>query len=308
MALFTPSTIPWATAVEKIADSVGASGDNEMRQRAHDSLRAAFQYWNSKHKWNYLRAEAPPVRIFAPFSVTGVTASAGQASAAAPAGHGILVDDIILGSGFISGNRVSATAASGFSFFVGITGFSAGTQSFSVSAIRDSYALPSDWRATYTMNLLGAKRALQYVGRRVYGRAAINDSETSSPEWYDLFNSYGRGKIRLLRPPSASDVLVHRYHRRMFLASASAVSTAIDIPEDYESYPIAWAKWHFMNDKNQERREQAQTWLSLANEGLSLMIADEQNLPDEELAFQPSWSVLGWPGDRSTALLDWHYS
>jgi hypothetical protein len=306
MALFTASTIPWTSAVTQIADSVGASADPEMTQRAHLSLRASFQYFGTKAKWNYLRTEAAPVRVFAPFAVTGITASGGSVSASVPAGHGFQPDDIILGSGFIAGNRISATGASTIGFFAAITGFT-GTSVVSASAIRDSYDLPSDWRASYSVRLLSSRRTLRYVGRRVYDRASVNDNETSTPEWYDLFNAFGRSKIRLLRPPSADDVLVHRYQRRMFLASASGLSTAIDIPEDYEQYPIAWAKWHFMTDKNQERAEQGSTWLSLAQEGLKTMIADEQNLPDEDLAFLPSYGMMGYPNDRSTRDIDWSY-
>ena len=195
MALFTQSTIPWATACQQIADSAGASADSEMTQRAHLSLRAAFQYWNGKRKWNYLRAEAAPTQLVAPFSVTGVTASGGAVSAAAPAGHGFLVEDIILGSGMISGLRVSATAVSGFGFYTAVSGFT-GTAVISVSAIRDSYDLPTDWRGTYSVRLLGSDKALRYIGRRLYDRSVNTEYAAGTPERYDLYNTFGRSKIR----------------------------------------------------------------------------------------------------------------
>src|SRR5678815_2410643 len=150
--LFTPSTLTWASAIGQIADSAGASGDAEMRTRALASLRASFQFLNSK-KWEFTRTEASPIQVIAPFTVTAVTASGGAASAAAPAGHGIKPDDLILGSGFILGARVSATAASSFGFNGTITGFT-GTAIVSVSANRDFYDLPSDWKVGYDVRLL----------------------------------------------------------------------------------------------------------------------------------------------------------
>lgn len=307
MGLFTPSTIPWVSAVNMVADAAGATADSEMTQRAHLSLRAAFQHFNSRTRWNFLRAEAAPVLIYAPFTVTGVTASSGQVSAAAPAGHGLQIEDALVGSGFILGNRVSATAASGFGFYAPITGFSSGTASFTVSAIRDSYDLPSDWKETYSVRLLGSQKALRYINRRVYDRSVTTEINAGTPDRYDLYNSFGKSKIRLLDAPSSADVMVHRYQRRMFIASASSISTtAIDIPEDYESYPIAWAKWHFLTDKRDQGGQQASTWLALAQEGIKTMMADNANVRDEDLIMLPGHIVLDPAGgDRSTRYVNW---
>lgn len=305
MALFTPSTIPWVSAVQAVADAAGASADPEMTSRAHLSLRAAFQYFNSRAKWNFLRVEGVPLQVIAPFSVA-VTASAGQVSASALAGHGIQPDDIVVGSGFIVGARVTATAASGFSFSVALTGIT-GTQSFTASFARDSYDLPSDYKSGYSVRLLGSQKALRYIGRRLYDRAVTNEFQANTPERYDLFNSYGRGKVRLLPPPNGVDVLLQRYYRRMLLASASGVvATALDIPEDYEAYPIAWAKWHFLTDKREQGGQQATTWLSLATEGLKTMIADQTDIPDEDLMFVPGHAIPDPAiNDRSTRFIDW---
>lgn len=307
MALFTPSTIPWVTAVQQIADSAGASADTEMLNRAHLSLRASFQYFNTKARWGFLRTEGNPTQVVAPF-ILSVTASAGQASASALTGHGVKVDDILIGSGFILGNRVSATAASGFGFNVAITGFGAGDTAFDATVVRDSYDLPSSWKATYSLRMLGSDRALTYIGRRLYDRSSTNDPTSGAPEAYDLFNSYGRGKIRLLPAPSDTNVFLHRYLRSMALASASGVTAALDIPEDYESYVIAWAKWHFLTDKGEGKKEQATTWVNLASEGLKTMLMEQNALPDEDLAFIPSHFVSNvFAGDNSTRLIAWDY-
>ena len=62
---------------------------------------------------------------------------------------------------------------------------------------------------------------------------------------------------------------------------------ALDIPEDYEAYPIAWAKWHFLTDKREQGGQQATTWLNLAQEGLKTMESDQTVIPDEDLMFLP---------------------
>lgn len=307
MPLFTPSTIVWATAVQQIADSAGASADTEMLRRAHNSLRASFQHFNSKVKWNFLRAEASPQQVIAPFQVA-ITASAGVASASALTGHGIQIDDIIVGSGFILGNRVSATGASGFGFNVAMTGIT-GSQSFTITAIRDMYDLPSDLKSGYTVRLLSSQKPLGYIGRRVYDRTISDEFSAGTVRAYDFFNLYGRSKVRLIPPPGSEDVLLQRYYRRMALASASGVTASLDIPEDYESYPIAWAKWHFLTDKGEGRKDQATTWMALADEGLKTMISDQQYIPDEDLGFIPGHIVLNpAPGDRSTRDIIWETS
>jgi len=307
MPLFTPSTTTWTDAVGHIADTAGASGDSEMRTRAHRSLRAAFQQLN-RRKWQFARSEGVPIQVYAPFTVTGVSASAGEASAAAPAGHGLAVDDIIVGDGFRIGTRVSATAASGFGIFGTVSATAAGVSVITATATRDYYSLPSDWKVGYSVRLLGTQKALTYIQRRIYDRYVVDEFSAGSPEGYDLFGQGGRGRIRLLPPPNGSDVLFLRYYRRLYIGTATGDTTALDIPEDYEQTPIAWAKWHFLTDKQEGRGEQATTWLSLAQDGIKTMLADETTIPDENLAFTPGYSMEGFGGDRSTRYIWWDHS
>lgn len=309
MAFFNPSTLSWQDAIRVISDTAGASADSEMNTRAMRSLRAAFQHLNSK-KWQFARTEAAPIQVVAPFAVTGVTASAGQASAAAPVGHGLKPDDIIVGEGFMVGTRISATAVSGFGIYGTITATAAGNTVITATATRDYYDLPSDWKVGYSVRLLGSQKALKYVQRRIYDRYSTNEFQSGTPEGYDLFGVGGKGKIRLLPPPSAADVLQLRYYRRLYMASATADSTALDIPEDYEQTPIAWAKWHFLVDKQDGKSEQAGTWMSLAQEGLKTMLADETAIPDENLGFTPAALADGYNlgGDNSTRYIWWDHS
>lgn len=300
------STTPFVTAVQQIADAAGASGDGEMTTRAWRSLNAGLQHFNNRYRWNWLWTEAAPQLVLAPFTVTGVTASGGAASAAAPPGHGLAVDDWLLGSGFAAGVRVSATAASAFGFTLATTGMT-GTAVVSVTGNRDFYALPSDWKAAYSVRLLNSPKPLYPVNRRIYDRSGYDQYVASTPEWYDTFQDQARGKIRLVPSPNASDVLELRYHRAMATASASASTATLDIPSDYEPYLIAWAKWHFLTDKGPERAAQAQVWHALGVEGLAVMLRDQQNQPDEAIGFTPGAAMDGWPNDRSTRNLNWSY-
>lgn len=310
MSLFQPSTKAVSAACQEIADCVGASGDSEMTTRGLRSLRAMFQHFNNHRgiKWNFLRAEAAPVTVFAPFAVTGVSASAGQSSAAAPAGHGIQLDDMIAGSGFGAGERVSATAASGFGIYGTVTGFTAGATVVTPTFSRDLYALPSDCKAIYTAALLIARRPLYYIGRRLYDRLDSHYGQASTPAYYDLFVMGAKGKIRLLEVPNASDRIMMRYYRRMTVPTVSATAEALDIPDDYEGYAMAWAKWHFLVDKGEGRGEQAKTWFSFATEGLRTMLAEQTMVPDEALVFVPGHVAGGSWGDSTTRFLDWDFT
>lgn len=305
MALFNASTIPWVSAVQRIADSAGASADSEMTTRAHHSLRAAFQFLGGKYRWDFLRTEMTPAGVVAPFGVTGVSASAGQGSATAPAGHGIEIDDLISGTYFLVGARVSATAAGGFSFATAVNLVTAaGVQVFTATATRDMYAAPSDMRNGYGVKLLSSQRPLKYIGRRAWDRSVTDELAAGTVEGYDFFQLGGKSKIRLLPPPATADVLQQRYYRRFTIASASSITSALDIPEDYEEFPIAWAKWHFLTDKGEGRKEQATVWMSLAQDGIKTMLSEQTSLPDESLGFLPG-RFPDQRGDRSTRWIDW---
>jgi hypothetical protein len=306
MSLFEASQTPFVSAVQQIADSCGASADTDMTTRAGISLNSAIRHFNSRYKWNWLLSEAPPIQILAPFGVAGVTASAGAASAAAPAGHGLKADDYVLGDLFSRGTRVSATAASGFGFNSYPTGVTT-TAACSITATRDMYDLPSDYRATYSMKLLLSNRPLTYIQRRAVDRSGESEQLGGNVFGYDLSLAGTKGKVRILTPPGAADILQMRYFRCMATGASTATATTLDIPDAYEPYLMAWAKWHFLTDKGEERKQQAMTWLSLAEDGLKTMLKDQTNVPDEDLGFTPGHSSAGRLNENSTTQIKWDY-
>jgi hypothetical protein len=306
MALFQGSTTPFVSAVQQIADSCGASADTEMTTRAGISLNSAIRHFNSRFKWNWLLTEAAPIQVLGPFGVAGVTASASAASAAAPAGHGVKPDDFISGTYWQKGTRVSATAVSGFGLNAFVSGI-ATTGVADTTATRDMYDLPTDWKAPYSVRLLSSNTPLRYTQRRGVDRATDSEQTGGSLYGYDLFMAGSKGKIRLLTPPGAADILQIRYHRNMATAAASSTGTTLDIPDNYEPYLMAWAKWHFLTDKGEERKTQAMTWLSLAEDGLKTMLKDQTNIPDEDLSFIPGHTQAGRADINSLASVKWDY-
>lgn len=305
MSLFQPSTKAVSAACQEIADTVGASGDAEMTQRAGRSLFAGLQHFNNVANWNFLLGEAAPIAVVAPFTVASVSAGAGLASAACPAAHGLKVDDFVAGSIFRLGERVSATAASGFGIY-GTTIASSGGAT--ITSTRDMYDLPSDFKAMYTVRTLANTTPLSPIGRRIYDRGGANEQTVSTPSWYDLFMVGSRGKIRLLAPPTAADTLLMRYYRRMTIPTTTATADAVDIVQDYEPYLIAWSKWHFLLDKGEGRGDQMKTWFIMSQEGLKTMLKSQTVLPDEGPMFLPGHMAFGSWSDASTRWINWDYA
>jgi hypothetical protein len=306
MSLFEASQTPFVSAVQQIADSCGASADTEMTTRAGISLNSAIRHFNNRFKWNWLLTEAAPIVVVAPFGVAGVTASASVASAAAPAGHGIKTDDFISGLCWPMGTRATATAVSGFGVNALATNF-ATTATMPITATRDMYDLPTDYKAMYSVRLLSSNTPLRYVQRRGVDRGAESEQAGGNVFGYDLMMVGSKGKIRLLTPPGAADVLQVRYHRNMATAAATSTATTLDIPDNYEPYLMAWAKWHFLTDKGEERKTQATTWLSLAEDGLRTMLKDQTNIPDEDLGFTPGHMQAGRVSENSVVGVKWDY-
>jgi hypothetical protein len=306
MSLFEASQTPFVSAVQQIADTCGASADTEMTTRAGISLNSAIRHFNNRYKWNWLLTEAAPIVVVAPFGLAGVTASASVASAAAPAGHGLKTDDFISGLCWPMGVRVTATAVSGFGVNALATNF-ATTATMPITATRDMYDLPSDWKAPYSLRLLSSSTPLRYIQRRSVDRASDSEQAVNGVYGYDLMMVGSKGKVRLLTPPGGADVLQIRYHRNMATAASTATATTLDIPDNYEPYLMSWAKWHFLTDKGEDRKAQATTWLALAENGLTTMLKDQTNIPDEDLGFTPGHMQAGRIGENSTVGVKWDY-
>lgn len=307
MPIFNQSTIQWVSAVRRVADTVGASSDSEMLSRAHSSLRAAFQWLGGKGKWDFMRTEFTPQLVVAPFGLN-VSATGASAAISAASGHGLQPDDILVGNGFMLGTRVSATGLTSITLTTAVTGATAAGEVLPVTAVRDMYSAPSDMRTGYSVRLLGGQKALRYVGQRFFGRVVGDEFASGTPSHYDFFPLGSRSKVRLLVPPGTSDVLFQRYYRRFTLASASGVTSNLDIPEDYEEFPIAWAKWHFLTDKGEGRKEQAGTWLSLAQDGLKTMLAEQNSPADEDLTILPGFTTGLVDTTRNTTHILWDYT
>jgi len=230
----------------------------------------------------------------------------------------LLVDDLITGpAAAYAGTRISATASASIGLTLAwSTSLGGGTAlgNFTGSFVRDFYPIPSDAHAIYSVRMAGSQIPLQPVRRRFWDRSVSNEFQVATPLFYDPFYVQTKGKIRLLPPPAqTSDIMQIRYYRRMGMASASAdasfnTSGFLDIPMDYESYLLAWSKWHFLTDKTQERSQQGEVWFGFAEKGLTTMMADQMRLPDENLSFIPGhYSYDPGRGENSTRQLPYEY-
>jgi hypothetical protein len=306
VALFNSSPKPVSAVVSEIADSAGASADPEQTTRAWRSLKAGIQYFNTRANWDFLFTEANPIKVFAPYTVI-LSASAGNSSATLAVGHGVSADDYMVGDGIQTGTRVTATGGTSLGFNQIFTITAAGIQTITASGNRDMYALPSDWKMEYSARLLGSSpRWLRDIRRRAYDRSVSNEQDQAVPMAYDTSTVGGKGKVRLLRPPAAADVLQLRYYRRMTVPTASAATEVLDIPEDYENFLIAWSKWHYLTDRGDGRADQANVWLGLATEGIKVMLADQVRKPDEDLMFTPGASTMSMTTTPNTVTW-WDY-
>jgi hypothetical protein len=233
--------------------------------------------------------------------ITGCTASGGTNYVTTPnQSHGILPQDFVQGQMFSSNaaGRVTATATGGGG--TGIIGFannfnttliaSAGAGNITVSANRDMYDLPTDFKQPYDARLLDAQYTIRFVGRRHYDRSVTSEFlPAGTPLYYSDFNFGQLGKFQLLRPPAQTDRLQLRYYRKMDPTSATA-----DIPEQYEPYLMAYAKWHFLLDKA-DAYERANQWLTFAMEGLKQMFKENTRKPDEDLMMYPGHYSFNLP-------------
>lgn len=308
MAFLNNSTLTTANAAKQIADSAGASADTEMVARAALSYAAAINHFSNFSNWQWALVEAPTILVTGPFSPMvpgGGNAIAGSASGGGNSisfavgnvtGFGIVSGDFVTGPMFASysAGRVSATASAGaapnttatvgFAETFNTSLISSGGVTAFITANRDEYDVPSDWKQPYSARLLASQYTVRPIGRRFYDRSITSEfNPVGTPLYYDIFTIGTQSKIRLLRPPSQTDRLQLRYYRRL-IASADPC----DIPAQYEGYMIAFAKWHFLTDKA-DSQERANQWMQFAQNGLQQMLKETERQPDEDLSFQPGF-------------------
>ena len=300
MSLFLQSQKSVSAACQEIADAAGASADSDMCTRAWRSLNAAIQYFDGKAFWNFALTEPGPIAVKGIFSVSA-SATAASAGVSAATGHGIQVNDFFVGSPFTQGTRVSAlsgtgASATGIILNCAVTALTGAQTSGSVFYVgRDMYACPTDFKKMHSARMLSSQRTLRQLQRRMYDRSTIDEFAVSNtPLYYDIYPVGGRGVIRFLPPPNVDDVFQWRYFRYMATASTSATADLLDIPSQYEGYLIAQAKFFFLTDKSEQRSQQAETWMSFAQEDLKIMLRDNVSQPDEDLMMFPGHYAYSW--------------
>ena len=172
--------------------------------------------------------------------------------------------------------------------------FLAATASASVVAGTADYSLPSNFKSIYGAKLTTINRQLAYLPRRQYDRAVWNQTAGGDPSHYSLFLAgLDEGKITLIPTPGSADTLSLKYFRRMTIPP-SAGATAIDIPQDYESYVLALAKALYLIDKGAEESKWG-FWKAYAEEGMAFAKGSDTRIPDEDLVLVPGSSITPYP-------------
>lgn len=167
------------------------------------------------------------------------------------------------------------------------------TASASGAASVATAALPSDYRFMYEVKLQGNDpRTLFYTDRREYNRAIYDQTGTDTPGFYTLYYAGNSGVFEFVPTPAAAVTATIFYHRRMTIATATAA--ALDFPDDYVDYLLAWAKWHYLKNKT-DMTERASEELKYALLGIGIMLEADKKVPDEDTGFKPP--------DGSTVLL-----
>jgi len=307
MSLFLQSQKSVSAACQEIADAAGASADSDMCTRAWRSLNAAIQYFDGKAFWNFALTEPGPIAVKGVWA-TAISASAASAVASCAANHYLSANDFIYGSPFTQGTRITATGTTAIYLNCTVTALT-GTQTTGVTVYfgRDMYACPTDYKRMHSARMLGSQRTLRPLQRRMYDRSTVDEfAINNTPLYYDIYPVGQRGVIRFLPPPNVDDVFQWRYFRYMATASTSATADLLDIPSQYEGYLIAQAKFFFLTDKSEQRSQQAETWMSFAQEGLKIMLRDNVSQPDEDLMMIPGHFAfsLGYGPTNTKAVLD----
>jgi len=172
--------------------------------------------------------------------------------------------------------------------------FLAATATATVVGGTADYSLPANFKSIYTVRLTTLNRTLAYLPRRQYDRAVWNQSQSGDPTHYSLFLAgLDNGQITLIPTPGSGDTLGLRYFRRMTVPP-SAGATAIDIPQDYESYVLALAKALYLIDKGAEESKWG-FWKNYAEEGMTFAKGSDTRIPDDDLVFIPGQSISPYP-------------
>lgn len=181
------------------------------------------------------------------------------------------------------------------------------TYSLSVTAGTADYTLPTGFKKEYTVRLTTNERHLVYLHQRDYDRLVATQS-SGTPTHYSFFNSaavealdpqHTAASIRFYPTPASSDTATVKYYRP--LAIIDDDGDTLDLPRRYQYWPVYQAKAFLLNDHGGEA-DRAAYWQRRADMLLSKMKWDDQDHPDQDVAFAPATGGTMDQGHPAVAL------
>ncbi len=166
------------------------------------------------------------------------------------------------------------------------------------------YTVPSNLLKVYSV-LWGADYELAYRSQRVDDRFRP-DKTSNSPLGYNLYPLGALTKMRLMPKPGTDNVLIKvKYYRRISIpAAASATAGDIDLPTDFQYWPVFQGKAHFLGDRNAPPMR-IQYWQQKADKTLARMKWMDQQHPGETVSLEGRPVGTGLPPEHTwNAVID----
>lgn len=158
--------------------------------------------------------------------------------------------------------------------------------------------LPSAFKKPYNAYLDGIS-PLTYIERFEWDKRTAGIPGPGQPAFYSLFNVENRGRIELWPHSSISATLKVLYTRSPgFVAD----DEPLDIPERWEGYILAGARYRLVGSK--EGSEKAQFWKKEYEDGVGKAVADDNRIPDRFEGFRPMATLMTQPWNANAT---WPY-
>lgn len=232
-----------------ISRIIGGAASQEALDMAGEAILRAYQDWQNKKFWRFLLKDTSNTT-----SVTGVTATSGQAVVNAPSsgafdfinvGQTVTISagtaTIPAGTTISSYVRNSDGTIASFTLSANIGGSTNAnaTLTFSanipITAGTNDYNLPLDYNAPFTARTLTTPRTLTWRDQRWWDRVITDQTVRGTPTDYTTYNpnselsqNFGTLRLKFDFIPNAADTLLLRYYRKFNSTGAS-----IDMIDDY---------------------------------------------------------------------------
>ena len=237
-----------------ISRIIGGAGDTAIIAQARDALKGAMEELLHRNNWTYLRQDTS-----VSFTVGGCDLQAGGVIETTENFNRVAEGMAVAGTDVVAGAKV-ASFNSNTNLVVSPVNPTpnAGplTLTFSgnitIVAGTDLYDLPAlVWKPMSARLISSQFRPLAYIQPGKYDDISYDQSVQGSVVAYTLYNAKShdtdnqRGVLRLIRVPSAADVVLVKYYRL-----PSFDGTDVDVPDEYLYTFLDFARLHLLRSKD----------------------------------------------------------